>query len=75
MPLTSQAEAQLRAKTDRRFIDELYALSNSMHDLTDPLLSWVGDKIGEIADRAVFMDARSPEDYDDKMACFELIRH
>ena len=66
MPLSHQTETQLRARTDRRFIDELYRLANAMHDLSDPTLSWVGDKIGEIADRAAFLGATCPEDYQDK---------
>lgn len=74
MPLPNQAEAQTRARTDRRFIDELYRLANAMHDLNDPVLSWVGDKIGELADRATFLGATSPEDYDDKDGAYETVR-
>jgi hypothetical protein len=66
MPLSHQAEVQLRARVDRRFIDELYRLANAMHDCQDDTLSWVGDQIGKIADRAAFLGATCPEDYDDR---------
>lgn len=66
MPLARETDAQLRARHDRKFIEELYALCNSMHDLSDPVLSWVGDRIGKLADRAAFLGARSPEDFDDR---------
>ena len=63
----ANVKAEQRAKTDRAFCDQLYDLSNALHDMPDPVLSWVGDKIAELADRARFLDARNGEDFDDRI--------
>jgi hypothetical protein len=64
---TRETPAQARARLNPTFAEQLYAICNAMTDLPDPVMSWVGRKIGELADRARFLGAQSGEDFDDKI--------
>jgi len=59
-------QATERARADRDFVQQLCDLANAMTDVNDPVLAWVGAKVGELADRARFLDATSADDYDYK---------
>lgn len=63
---TRETRAELRARLDRTFCEQLADLAHAIGSVDDETLAWVADKVNELADMARAMDARSPEEFDDR---------